>query len=236
MQNWLKNNFPNILTASNLACGILGILLVLENGSIAFPMVGYLVLLAGILDFFDGFAARLLRSASTIGKDLDSLADLVTFGVLPTVLVYSTCQQLAESDGLNPLFSYGAISIGIFSAVRLAIFNNDSRQSDQFFGVPTPANAFFLVFLVISQSQEGAGFYFSRLHWLVISALSSYLLVSPIPLIALKFKDFGLKNNWHRYLVIFCAVVSLILNWLSAIPAIVLLYIGISIFANILKK
>ncbi|HRH33427.1 MAG TPA: CDP-alcohol phosphatidyltransferase family protein [Catalimonadaceae bacterium] len=236
MLRWIKNNFPNLLTASNLACGILGILLILEKGTDAFALVGYLVLLAGIFDFFDGFAARLLGSSSNIGKDLDSLADLVTFGILPTVMVYSWCRHLGISDGLNPLFSFASISIGIFSAVRLAIFNNDTRQSDQFIGVPTPANAFFLVFLVISQSQAGADFYFTRIHWLVISAVSSFLLVSPIPLIALKFKDYGIVNNWQRYLLISVAVLGLAIYWLSAIPLLILVYIGLSILANFLKK
>lgn len=225
-----------MLTAGNLACGILGILLVLEQGVSSFPSVGFLVLAAGVLDFFDGFVARLLKSTSAIGKDLDSLADLVTFGVLPTIMVYAWCQHLAKFDDYSLLMNYSAISIGIFSAVRLAIFNNDSRQSDQFFGVPTPANAFFIVFLVISQSSPAPEFVFTRVHWLLITATSSFLLVSPFPLIALKFKDYSFGNNWPRYVVLIAAVLGLLFFSLSAIPGIILLYIVISFLSNSILK
>lgn len=235
MLNWLKNNIPNGLTASNLACGILGILLIGEKGISSFETVGILIICAGVFDFFDGFSARLLGSSSGIGKDLDSLADLVTFGVLPTVMIFTWMKGI-NGDDLPFFLRYFPLSIGIFSAIRLAIFNNDTRQSEQFIGLPTPANAFFLVFLVIWQSKVPTEMVYSEWTWVMIMAVSSFLLVSPIPLIALKFKTFSIKNNWPRWLVITGGAVSLAFFGVNAIPGIILLYIGVSIVSNFLKN
>lgn len=225
-----------MLTCANLACGIFGIILLSETGTTALESVGYLVLLAGIFDFFDGFAARWLKSTSAIGKDLDSLADLVTFGILPTLTVYFWANSVGGNE-IQPFYiRYSPVLIGIFSAVRLAIFNNDTRQSDQFIGLPTPANAFFLVFLVIWQSQASPGWLFSEIIWLVIVLIFSFLLISPFPLIALKFKDFSLKNNWNRFSVIVIGIFGIALFQLSGIPVIIISYIVISFLSQLFKK
>lgn len=225
-----------MLTSANLVCGILGIIFLSESGISALETVGYLVLFAGIFDFFDGFAARWLHSTSGIGKDLDSLADLVTFGILPTLSVFLWVQSICGNEIQPFYFRYMPILIGIFSAVRLAIFNNDTRQSEQFIGLPTPANAFFLVFLVIWQSTVAPDQQFGQFTWLTIVIIFSFLLISPFPLIALKFKDFSLKNNWTRFSVIFIGIIGISLFQLSGIPLIIVSYIVVSFLSQLLKK
>lgn len=236
MIGWAKNNFPNFLTCCNLSCGLYGISSLVFEGSEAYSKIGILIVLAGIFDFFDGFAARILNVFSPIGKDLDSLADMVTFGALPSLVVFHYGHQLLISENLNPDFALIAFLIGILSAVRLAIFNNDSRQSDHFIGVPTPANCFFLIFLVIGLSENNFGSGISATFFLAITFISSILLVSPIPLIALKFKDFSFSNNWQRFTLIAIAILCILVLKQEGIPILILLYIGISILTNFLKK
>ena len=142
----IKQYIPNTITCCNLLCGCLAIVKAFDGDLV---MSAYLVGLAAIFDFFDGFAARLLRVVSPIGKDLDSLADMVTFGVVPGVMMYKLLGMGIENYNLGnnhiPLsVSLIAFMITIFSAVRLAIFNNDTRQTSSFIGVPTPAVAIFI--------------------------------------------------------------------------------------------
>jgi CDP-diacylglycerol--serine O-phosphatidyltransferase len=191
--NFLRQNIPNLLTCLNLTCGLIGLVLLAENGIEALPELCILVFLAGIADFLDGFAARLLGSASPIGKDLDSLADAVTFGVLPGLAGYICLKDLQAGE-----LAWLALSTPIFSVIRLARFNNDPGQSDSFTGVPTPANAFFLIFLferiffgdgILADVDMNA----SLLTAIIL--VSSLLLVSPFRIISLKVSRKGLKAN-----------------------------------------
>lgn len=157
--NFIKRNIPNAITCGNLLCGCLAIVKAFEGNLV---WAAYLVGIAAVLDFFDGFAARMLKVSSPIGKDLDSLADMVTFGVVPGVMMYKIalfCQQPYVEEAtigfkinegaweqIIPLFSF---VVTIFSAIRLAKFNNDTRQSDSFIGVPTPAIAIFISSLIL---------------------------------------------------------------------------------------
>jgi CDP-diacylglycerol--serine O-phosphatidyltransferase len=223
MIDWLKNNLPNFLTCINLLCGITGIFLLAEQGLQKTDWIEYLVLIAGLADFVDGFAARLLKSTSAIGKDLDSLADCVTFGALPALLLFLSMQK----EGLGYL-SYSAALIAVFSGVRLAIFNNDSGQRDQFIGMPTPANAFFIVFLSGSLLNSGSqipGWFFPAL-----ALFTAFWLIMPVPLLALKFKSFSLKKNWPRFLVLSLSLLGILFFGKLGIAMSVLSYLAVSIF------
>ena len=136
----LIRHLPNALTCGNLLCGCLGIVCVLQC---PIEYAAYFVWAACVFDFFDGFAARALHVKSPIGKELDSLADMVSFGVLPSMAMYSMIKSVTG----EPMLAYFAFSIAVFSALRLALFNIDERQIDTFIGVPTPATALFITAL-----------------------------------------------------------------------------------------
>jgi CDP-diacylglycerol---serine O-phosphatidyltransferase len=217
---------PNILTLCNLFSGCLGIIMVSEK-QLAWASV--CIFTGLIFDFLDGFTARLLKAQSDFGKQLDSLADLTTFGVLPSMMVYSYLSGIFEYP-----IPYLALLLAIFSAIRLAIFNIDSRQSDQFIGLPTPANALlWACFPLTDLSAYSISLYtYHKEIMLVGVLLMSYLLIAQIPLMALKFKDFSWSKNRLRYLfLILSLILSLILHFL-AIPVIIALYILLSIITT----
>jgi CDP-diacylglycerol--serine O-phosphatidyltransferase len=234
MIQFLKNNLPNFLTCCNLVCGITGIILVSLDGIEAIDTVEWLIVGAGIADFFDGFVARLLKSVSPIGKDLDSLADGITFGVLPCVVSFHYLYS-QETSG-HSWHPYIAILIGVFSIIRLAIFNNDTRQSESFIGVPTPANAYFLTFLIGGMYQSSLPFPISTAAFIAIIIVCSYLLVSPLNLLALKFKNFRWNHNKPRFILIFLSVVTLAFFGKIAVPIIFVYYVGISVILKLIPK
>lgn len=232
----IKKNIPNLITLGNLTCGLLSILFAFE-GNLA--LAGGLIFYGAILDFFDGFAARLLKVNSEIGKQLDSMADMVTFGVAPGILMY----QLIAMTNENPLaisneltISLIAFLIPIFSAIRLAKFNIDTRQISSFIGLPTPAAAIFIASLPII----GANYYtnFSLELLIVSTVILSILLVAELPLFSLKIsKGETLKNqlNIIRIAFLISSVILLFILKFAAIPFIVILYIFLSIINNLIK-
>jgi CDP-diacylglycerol--serine O-phosphatidyltransferase len=229
MEKFFRDNLANALTCLNLSCGVAGIIQFSQHGLDALPTVQWLILIAGIADFFDGFVARLLKSQSKIGKDLDSLADAITFGVLPSVIAYGLLNHLVSTDDHLWALPYFGISIAIFSVIRLAIFNNDTRQTEGFIGVPTPANTLFLIF-VANQLYQGTFFFPISLGLvLTIVAVSSWLLVSPIPLIALKFKSFSWQGNSFRFLLIGLSLVAILVFGELAVSIVFVLYLLLSI-------
>jgi CDP-diacylglycerol--serine O-phosphatidyltransferase len=197
----------------------------------AFP-AAYFVWIAGVFDFFDGFAARILKVSSPIGKELDSLADMVSFGLLPSVVMY----KLMLAAGVTGYLPYAAFSIAIFSALRLAIFNIDETQRDSFRGVPTPANALFITALPLLTTEGLVSTL--QIPWvlLAIVAVSSYLLVSNIELFALKFKDFTWQQNKIRFTFLILSVLLLAALQIVAIPVIILLYIALSLGVQLVSK
>ena len=224
----MTQHIPNFLTCCNLFCGCLGIVFVLEGREVP---AAYFVWIACVFDFFDGFAARMLNVSSPIGKELDSLADMVSFGLLPSLVIY----KMLSLSNAPAYFPYIAFSIAIFSALRLAIFNLDERQSDSFRGLPTPANALFLTALPLLTGIVGIIVY----EWWVlglIAVVSSYLLVSGIELFALKFKNFSWHDNKVRFTFLALAVLLLALLKLAAIPVIILLYIAVSLGVRVVSK
>ncbi len=217
-------HLPNFLTCCNLLCGCLGIVSVLEDRTIP---AAYFVWAAAVFDFLDGFAARTLKVSSPIGKELDSLADVISFGLLPAMVMYKLWP--ADAGEFLPYFSF---SIAAFSAIRLAIFNVDESQSDSFLGLPTPANALLITSLPLltGWSQQ----WLSQSYVIVtIIALSSYLLISPIRLFAFKFKNFGWQENKFRFIFLVLSLTLLVLLKIAAIPVIILIYIGLSLYRQI---
>ena len=183
----------------------------------------YFVWAAAGFDFLDGFAARTLKISSRIGKELDSLADVISFGLLPAVVVYKLWSP--DAGEMLPFLSF---SIAAFSALRLAIFNIDESQTDSFRGLPTPANALLISALPL---LTGPFKVWLQETWVlvIIIACSSYLLVAPIELFALKFKSFSWKENKIRFTFLLLAIALLVLLNAAAIPLIILLYIGLSL-------
>lgn len=275
----MKKHIPNIITLGNLTCGLLAIVSVFNE---TFVLAGYLILLALVFDFADGFAARMLKVQSDLGKQLDSLADMVTFGVAPGILIFFILKlpftegsyfeknilgfHHVSSESLNSFWrlviDYGiylVFLIPLMSAIRLAKFNLDESQSDQFKGLPTPASAalfasigmVYFDFIGITNSPfdwKQSGFIINENQLLVITGLVlivtiliSFLLVSQIPLIALKFKTFGWKGNEVRFVFLGLCLVTILLallisNVFVAVPIIILLYLIISIINNITKR
>lgn len=209
-------HIPNILTCVNLAIGCIGIYYTLTGKE---PIAFYFVIAAGLFDFLDGFAARLLKVQSEIGKQLDSLADLISFGLLPS---FYMLQLLNEQE--SP-FYWIAVGITIFSALRLARFNLDDSQSDSFKGLPTPANAIMLT------SLSFVSFNLFEYTLISISVFSCVLLVSPIRLIALKFSSKGWKRNEWRWILIIGIVGFFAVFQLTFIPFLIPFYIVISIIS-----
>ena len=198
------------------------------------------VLSGAFLDFFDGFFARLLNVSGELGKQLDSLADLVTFGVAPSVVVFQLL-LLGESK-LSVLandsfgIAYVAFLIPLFSAYRLAKFNIDTNQSHSFTGLPTPANALFFVSIPIALHFDSEGFLLSFLTQQTVLAvfvlILCWLMVSDITFIALKFKSFQWAGNEYRFILLGSSVLLLLLFHFVAVPIILLLYVILSFINN----
>ena len=228
-------HIPNVLTCLNLLCGCVGVVEAFHNNLI---ISCWLIGIALIFDFFDGFAARILKVSSPIGRDLDSLADMVTFGLLPSIIIYQLLMQ-SIPDLMGIWKAYFAFIIAIFSAIRLAKFNNDPRQSDSFIGVPTPANALLIASLpiiVFTQEEYWKTLIVNTNNLLILTVVMSYLLVAEIKLLALKFKSFGWKGNEIRYAFIVLTVLLLVFFKILAIPLILISYILLSVTANLSKR
>jgi CDP-diacylglycerol--serine O-phosphatidyltransferase len=217
----MKKHIPNILTLANLFTGCVGIVYVFNNNLV---YAAYAIWIAAVFDFFDGFSARLLKVSSPIGKELDSLADMVTFGALPSFMLFKMM------DGASyEIVTYVAFALALFSALRLAKFNVDTRQSTTFIGMPTPAAAFFVSGLPFWQAQ-----YPELVTWqgiIVVTVILSLLLVSPIKMLALKFSEYSVNKNWYRYLVISLSVIAFVLLGSKSLPVIIALYLIISLIS-----
>ena len=240
----LKKHIPNIITCGNLFCGCLAIISAFKGNLVG---SAYLVGIAAVLDFFDGFSARLLKVHSEIGKQLDSLADMVTFGFVPGLIMFFllsnaaaydyTGKALAISDNGSAEFPwwlvYSAFLITIFSAVRLAKFNIDTRQTNSFIGLPTPASAILICsFPLIQTFQPNIDMNpIIQNPWILLglTILISYLMVAELPLFAFKFKSFGWADNKIRYSFLLMSILSVLFFRFIAIPFIIFLYLIFSI-------
>ena len=226
----IKRNIPNFITILNLVCGISSIIVLFKYDLI---YSGILIFAGAIFDIADGLLARALNVTSEIGKQLDSFADMVTFGVAPGVLMY----QLIDNQTLDIIeLSYIAFLIPIFSSIRLSKFNIDNRQTTSFIGLPTPAAAIFIASLPIIIQKYNTEF---SLNILIIITISlSLLLIAELPLFSLKIKkNEKLKSpeNIIRIIFLFSSIILLFVFNYAAIPFIVILYIILSILNNLIK-
>ncbi len=223
----MKRHIPNFLTCCSLFSGCFA-LVQISNGNLQW--VPYLVWIAAFFDFIDGFAARLLKVSSPMGKELDSLADMVSFGVVPGYFVYALLT--AQTDNLWIPFVGFAITIG--SALRLAKFNIDERQSDQFIGLPTPANAIFITGLI--WLPESWSLLLTTYVLIALALVFSILLNAELPLIALKFKSYKWLPNTSRYLVIFSTLGLIVFLGLQGVSLSIVSYLVISIVFSFTKS
>lgn len=224
----IKAQIPNLLTLINLLFGVIGIVWVLDGNILS---GAYFVLIAAGFDFLDGFVARLLKVQSDMGKELDSLADVVSFGVLPGLILFMMTKNQTEPESFLP---YLTLTVPMLSAFRLAKFNLDTRQSDRFIGLPTPANALFLSTLPYLALQWPLMEQWLSLPVVLIllAWVFAILLVAEIPLIALKFKSLNFSKNKFRYILILVSVGMFSWLQLAGIPLVILAYIGLSLVEN----
>ncbi len=232
--------FPNALTCCNLICGCMATGAAFHSH---FTWALALIIAGAVFDFFDGMAARALHISSPIGKELDSLADVITFGVAPSAMLFQLFGIVEYPDWLAAASSwlpYTSFLIAAFSALRLAKFNLDDRQQTSFIGLPTPANALFWSSLIVAELSWLASPRFNAM-WLFLFMLAScFLLTSELPLFALKFKNLSWADNRIKYVFLGGAVALLVAAaltplGLTAVPLIILWYLLLSILAYTLK-
>lgn len=230
--NIIRRNIPNFITCINVLSGCLAIILTFTADDPMQAVPAWLwaslaIAVAAVADFLDGFSARLLKAWSEIGKELDSLSDLVSFGVAPAMILFT----LLAADPLLPHWlKWASLIIPAFGALRLARFNVDTRQTTSFIGLPIPANALFWIgFAAVFTSHPE----WSWLHsaWIILPLIfiEAWLMVSPIPLFSLKFHTFGWKSNERRWLLILGSASLLVLFGLQGLIPVILLYILLSL-------
>ncbi|MCC9017107.1 CDP-alcohol phosphatidyltransferase family protein [Flavobacterium lipolyticum] len=235
----IKKHIPNLITLINLFCGCIAVVFVSQDN---FLMAFCMVSLGIFFDFFDGFFARLFKVSSPLGLQLDSLADMVTSGVVPGYVMYSLFLKSADPNNevaltIVPFLGF-IVTLG--SCYRLANFNIDTRQTDSFIGLPTPANALFVLSLplVIDFSDSLIIFEMLTNHWVLlgITLCSAYILNAEIPLFALKIKKFTVKDNVLQIVFLLISLVLVVLLQYMAIPLIIIIYVLLSIVNNIFLK
>lgn len=240
----VKNSIPNFLTSLNLLCGSVAVVFALQND---FYMVGIFLSIAAVMDFADGFAARLLKAYSPMGKELDSLADMISFGLLPSVLIFTQFENLDSiSDSvISQILPFTAFLIAVFSALRLPKFNLDDNQQEHFKGLPTPANTLLIASFIIGFHLTDQKWIFFRVLEIMLSTqtglvililLSSFLLVSPFTMISLKFKTFKFKKNAVRYSFLLTSVVLIVIWGLKAISLVMMVYLTFSFLQHFAVK
>src|SRR5574343_498080 len=224
----MKKHIPNFITSLNLFSGCIAAILAFQGN---LETAAYFVLIAAVLDFMDGLAARALKAYSEIGKQLDSLADMVSFGFVPGVFIYKILLKNINANGLPETLAYAGFIITVFSALRLAKFNIDTRQTENFIGLATPANTLFFIGIpfVLGIPSEALSLLNNPIVLLILTLGFSYLLVSEIPLFSLKFKSLALNPNLHRYLLLILSLILIIFFKFAAIPMIIVIYLILSI-------
>ena len=230
MPNLLTKHIPNTLTSCNLISGCIATVFALSAN---YSMALSFIVLGAVFDFFDGMSARLLGVSSPIGKELDSLADDVTFGVAPSSMIFSVLFTLEYPSWIPlsvvPFLPYVAFVMAAFSAIRLAKFNLDERQTTSFIGLPTPANALFWGALIVGCDDMLGSFPSVALILLAMVFVSSWILVAEIPMFALKFKHWGWSENKVKYVFIISCVPILLFFGITGISVIIAWYILLSI-------
>ena len=235
-----KNIFgfvPNTITSFNVLSGSLSIVFAFEGNLV---LAGLLILIASVFDFFDGMSARVLNAYSEMGKELDSLADMISFGLAPAVIVHVLVRQqmpevamLSEASFSQLLIIFFPFIITVFSALRLAKFNIDTRQTESFIGLATPANAMVWASLPFVLHFHGNSFFAGIItnipFLLILSFIMSLLLVAEIPMFSLKFKNLKITENKSRFIFLLGCLLLLAVFKLAGIPLIIIWYILVSL-------
>ena len=235
MANIITRYIPNTLTCCNLFSGCIACHMAF---GCHFKTAFLFIIIGAIFDFFDGMAARLLQVSSPIGKELDSLADDITFGLAPASIVFSLFKEVNYPDFLEPIMHimpYTAFLIAVFSALRLAKFNIDERQVSSFIGLPTPANALFWASLTVGSYEFLTSEHFNALYLFILVLVMSLLLTAEIPMFSLKFKDVSWEHNKRSYLFLIVCIPLFLIFELSGFAAIILWYIILSLITCKLK-
>lgn len=233
----LRSQIPNILTLLNLFSGCIALVFAFNE---QFLFAFYFVSLGIFFDFFDGFFARLLKVPSALGLQLDSLADMVTSGVVPGVVMFRMLANNAAGFDLHPIVPYLGFLITLGSCYRLANFNIDTRQTDSFIGLPTPANALFILSLPLVQANtdsiELIEIIITPWFKYAVIVFSVYMLNAEIPLFSLKFKKFTLRENALQLSFLLLSALLLLCLHYTGLPLVILLYILISVISNKFAK
>ena len=239
----IKKHIPNLITLGNLFCGTIATIYAVQAD---FVFAGLFVILGILFDFFDGFAARLFHVSGELGKQLDSLADMVTSGVVPGIIMLKLI-EVNTINASNSFFDDSILGISLVGLVltlgacyRLAKFNIDTRQSDSFIGLPTPAMSLFVISLPLIQEYSNIEFALNLItnnYFLItITILLTYLMNAQLPLFSLKFKDYSVKNNLIKYVFLIASLLMIILLQYISIPLIIIVYVVLSVISNFSKK
>ncbi len=229
MANCITRHIPNTVTCCNLFCGCIAAYMAFQAD---YEKAILFIILGAVFDFFDGMLARLFNVSGPLGKELDSLADDITFGLAPSAIVFSLFKEVHYPEFLLPVSEYvpyTAFIIAAFSALRLGKFNIDTRQSTSFIGLPTPANALFWGSLVVGAHDFLVSDSFNAVYLFLLVLLMSYLLVAEIPMFSLKFKSLAWNANKVSYIFLLVCIPMLVLLQLSGFAAIILWYIFLSV-------
>lgn len=234
MANSITRHIPNTITCLNLFSGCIACVMAFEA---RYELAITFVIISAIFDFFDGMFARLLHAYSPIGKELDSLADDISFGMAPALIVFSFLKEMYYPGflaGAKEIIPYAAFIIAVFSALRLAKFNVDERQVSSFVGLPTPANALFWGSLIVGlKHMETLNVSeINVIYILLLILLFSYLLIAELPMFSLKFKNLSWKDNKISYIFLIVCIPLLILFRISGFAAIIGWYIILSFFTR----
>jgi len=229
--NFIKNNLANAITLGNLFSGCVGAVHLISGD---YKITAVCIILSLVLDFFDGFVARALKANSNLGTQLDSLADMVSFGLIPGLTMFKMLEPFGnELLGMQLPFEikYFGFLITLFSCLRLAIFNLDEDQKYYFKGLNTPSNTIFIFGLFFANKELGSfGLVFeNNIYLVILTVISSWLLISPIKMIAMKFKSMKLQDNYPKLALLIGAILILILFKTVGIPLVILYYILISL-------
>lgn len=224
--NFLRNNLANAFTLGNLFSGCIGVISLL-NGH--YEITALCLLVSAVLDFFDGFIARALKSNSPLGVQLDSLADMVTFGLIPGLTLYVAIENTATDF---PYLKYAGLLVTLFSCLRLAIFNLDEEQKYYFKGLNTPTNTFLIFGLYYAFREEGFLTGLMNQPWALVAlaVLSSWLLVSPIKMISMKFRNYSVKDNIPKIVLAAGGLLILVIFRIPGVPLAVVWYLAVSFF------
>ena len=227
-----KKHIPNTITCCNLISGCIATVHAFYGHQ---DMALLFILIGAGFDFFDGMTARLLHVSSPIGKELDSLADDITFGVAPSVMIFTMLSQLDYPSFIEPIakyLPYFAFVVAAFSALRLAKFNLDERQATSFIGLPTPANALFWGSLNVGAEKQLINSSYALPFILILICISCWILIAEIPMFALKFKQWGWKGNQVKYLFILTCIPILLVFGISGFAIIIAWYVILSAFTE----